>query len=244
MKKFKIKSYIIKVKENISNLKKSIISRYKEFSPKKYPKVALLLVLLAATAVLGSTAYYTGIIDSFMKDQGPTIEVIQEEPEEKTIPSVIPEAPDVIGTPSLPKEEKKVPKDINVVDESPNLTFPADGEIIREFGFNYSKTYKDYRFHDGIDIEVPEGASVQAAAAGKAVTVSYTEIDGYTITIDHGSYLQTQYKHLCEVDIARGDTLEQGQVIGKINNPDSYLHFSISHKGDNQDPTTYLFYEQ
>ncbi len=235
MKKFKMPSLLQAYKNlDISKAKNKTKSYILE-----HPKIALLVVLLATTLVLGSTAYYTGIIDSFIKDSTPYVEVnLEAEPEVKTVPSAIPHTPDVIGTPSFPKVDNKVSEDTSAVEE--NFITPAEGEIIRDFGFNYSKTYKDYRFHDGIDIEVPQGAIVQAAADGKVVKVSHTEIERYTITIDHGSYLQTHYKHLCEVNVTKGDTLKQGQEIGKINNPDSHLHFGIIYKGDNEDPTKYL----
>lgn len=244
MKKFKMPSLLkaykelniskakMKAKSYILNAKKAIINGYKRVIPKKYPKVALVVILMAA-AVLGSTAYYSEIMDSTKKDPIPYVEV-------KTVPSAIPEAPDVIGTSSFPVEQNKVPNETYVLEEKPNFISPADGEVIREFGFNYSKTYKDYRFHDGIDIEVPQGTFVQAPADGKVAKIAFTDIEKYTIVIDHGSYLQTHYKHLCEVNVAKGDTIKQGQQIGKINSADSHLHFGITYKGNNEDPIKYL----
>ena len=248
----------------------------------KMPKAALLTAAIIAVAAIGSAAYYSGIINTFVKEETPHVQVnLEQEPEVKTVPSAIPGAPDVIGTPSYPeKDQKKTNPGTNQsqssstsqspdisqssstsqspspdIGKNPNisepnmaadnkitlsLTAPAEGRVIREFGFNYSKTYRDYRFHDGIDIEVPQGAPVVAAADGKVAKVAYTEIEGYTITIEHGAYLQTHYKHLTEVSAARGDTVKQGQEIGRITEAGSYLHFGITHKGNKEDPQKYL----
>lgn len=288
--KRKAKDYLGSFKEKalLAVKKTGSMSSHLKARAVKMPKAALLTAAIIAAAAIGSAAYYSGIINTFVKEETPHVQVnLEQEPEVKTVPSAIPGAPDVIGTPSYPEKDQKetnpgtnqsqspstsqspgtsqslgtsqspgtsqssspdIGKNPNI--SEPNmaadnkitlsLTAPAEGRVIREFGFNYSKIYRDYRFHDGIDIEVPQGAPVVAAADGKVAKVAYTEIEGYAITIEHGAYLQTHYKHLTEVSAARGDTVKQGQEIGRITEAGSYLHFGITHKGNKEDPQKYL----
>lgn len=276
LESFKEKALLFKEKALLAVKKTGSMSSHLKARAVKMPKAALLAAAIIAATAIGSAAYYSGIINTFVKEETPHVEVnLEQEPEVKTVPSAIPGAPDVIGTPSYPEKGQKetnpgtnqsqgpgtsqspdisqssgpdIGKNPNIsepnmaADNKINLSLiaPAGGRVIREFGFNYSKTYRDYRFHDGIDIEVPQGAPVVAAADGKVAKVAYTEIEGYTITIEHGAYFQTHYKHLTEVSAARGDTVKQGQEIGRITEAGSYLHFGITHKGNKEDPQKYI----
>ena len=54
---------------------------------------------------------------------------------------------------------------------------------------------------------------------------------GYCIMIDHGSGVLTVYAHCSELDVAAGQTVEQGEVIGKVGRTGQttgdLLHFEI-----------------
>lgn len=214
----------------------------------KTPKAASLAVALVVVtvAVIGSAAYYSGIMNTAVQEETPP-----------TIPSVIPENPEVVSSPSYPGSSQNESflnfeidtgpyRDIFVNGLADNniaeisLLIPAQGRVIREFGFNYSRTFRDYRFHDGIDIEVSQGASVVAVAAGEVIQVTHSELEGYTITIQHGSYFQTHYRHLTEIFVAYEDSVRQGQEIGRITEADIYLHFGITYRGNSEDPQKYL----
>jgi len=253
------KERVLKIAKKTGNINRSLKAR-----GAKMQRTAFVAVGIISLTAIGAFAYYLGIINTIVKEEAPQVKVtVDQEPEVKLTPSAIPEIPDVIGTPSYPEKGQKEAKSSTNQSQSPgtnadknpntaesnmaadnktgvSLIVPAEGRVIREFGFNYSTRYKDYRFHDGIDIEVPQGAPALAAAAGKVAKVAYREIEGYEITIEHGSYLQTHYKHLTEVFVAQGDTVTQGQEIGRIAEAGSYLHFGITHKGNKKDPQKYL----
>jgi|GEM_PF-3020481 len=213
----------------------------------KMPKAfSLLIVAIVAVMAIGSAVYYSGIINTTVQEEFPP-----------TIPSVIPENPEVFNSPSYPgnnQDEDQINfeidtsfyRDILVTDlagdnrNEVNLAIPAQGSIIREFGFNYSRTFRDYRFHDGVDIEVSQGAPIVAVADGKVLEVLYTEIAGYSITIEHESHLQTHYRHLTEIFVAHGDNVRQGQEIGRVTEANIYLHFGITYRGNNEDPQKHV----
>jgi murein DD-endopeptidase MepM/ murein hydrolase activator NlpD len=71
--------------------------------------------------------------------------------------------------------------------------------------------------HFGIDLAAGEGTPVRAAADG---VVRMAEHDLYytggTIIIDHGHGLSTTYLHLSRLEVADGQTVKQGAVIGRV----------------------------
>ena len=71
--------------------------------------------------------------------------------------------------------------------------------------------------HFGYDIAVPTGTPIVAPAAG-IVTLAEPDMhyEGGLVFIDHGQGLISMYLHMSRVDVAVGDTLEQGQVIGAV----------------------------
>lgn len=87
--------------------------------------------------------------------------------------------------------------------------------------------------HNGVDFSVPEGTPVHAAAGGKvtaAVTGGGGPMGNY-ITLEHAGGVRSQYLHLSAVDVAVGDQVAAGQVIGKSGNTGrstgAHLHFTI-----------------
>lgn len=71
--------------------------------------------------------------------------------------------------------------------------------------------------HYGVDIAVPTGTPIRAPAGG---VVSFANPDmhyeGGLVFIDHGQGLITMYLHMSRVDVAVGQRVEQGQVIGAV----------------------------
>lgn len=69
--------------------------------------------------------------------------------------------------------------------------------------------------HQGVDIAVPQGSAVAAAADGIVFTVRMGGARGYTyVLIGHRDGYATLYGHLSSVLVQAGDQVYQGQVIG------------------------------
>ena len=108
-----------------------------------------------------------------------------------------------------------------------HFRWPAKGRIIAGFG---PKT--NGQTNDGINIAVPEGTPVKAAADG---TVAYAgnELKGYgnLVLVRHADGYVTAYAHAKELLVRRGDTVRRGQDIakaGQTGNVDTpQLHFEI-----------------
>lgn len=157
----------------------------------------------------------------------------------------------------MPLEPNDVEEESGIVAPAPgikgtlvdphSMVPPVPGAIVRTFGFNFSPTYDDYRYHDGVDIQVSTGTEAVAVLAGKVSQVEYSKYHGYTVTVDHGQGWKTGYAHLAGVSVEEGARVEQGSVIGFTGEPGldekavgSHLHFQISFQEEPLDPLTYL----
>lgn len=71
--------------------------------------------------------------------------------------------------------------------------------------------------HFGYDIAAPTGTPIRAPAAG-VVTLANPDMhyEGGLVFIDHGQGLITMYLHMSRLDVAVGQRVEQGQVIGAV----------------------------
>lgn len=62
--------------------------------------------------------------------------------------------------------------------------------------------------------------------------------------IDHGGGVSTLYAHQASLNVSYGDTVEAGEVIGKVGtsglSTGPHLHFEVRLGGDPVDPAPYL----
>jgi murein DD-endopeptidase MepM/ murein hydrolase activator NlpD len=101
--------------------------------------------------------------------------------------------------------------------------------------------------HPGIDIGVPTGTPIHAAANGVVLfTQSEAESGGYGnyTCIDHGGGISTCYAHQESFAVSQGQQVKQGQVIGISDCTGlcfgPHLHFEVRINGTVTDPMAYL----
>ncbi|MGN0162656.1 MAG: peptidoglycan DD-metalloendopeptidase family protein [Candidatus Ornithomonoglobus sp.] len=105
----------------------------------------------------------------------------------------------------------------------------------------YNTVYEDWRTHNGIDIEASVGCSVSAAADGTVCEVTEGSY-GKQVTIQHNNGYSTVYAQLGDINVALGDEVSSGSVIGtvgesrgeNINAP--HLHYEIRRDGNPLNP--------
>ena len=121
---------------------------------------------------------------------------------------------------------------------SAGLIWPVNGPITSPFGPRWGS------FHAGIDIGVPTGTPIHAAAAG---TVIYCGVEGgygNLVVLDNGGNLATAYAHQSAIAVACGQHVDQGQVIGYVGCTGHcfgpHLHFEVRINGQAVDPLGYL----
>lgn len=93
---------------------------------------------------------------------------------------------------------------------------PRASRITSGFGrgreFNGSITSR----HMGTDFAGATGAPVRAANRGVVRIVDRFYYGGNVVYVDHGAGLTSAYLHLTRQLVAEGDTVERGQVIGRV----------------------------
>jgi murein DD-endopeptidase MepM/ murein hydrolase activator NlpD len=123
------------------------------------------------------------------------------------------------------------------------LIWPVDGPVVSGFGSRFGGA----EFHEGIDIAVPSGTPIRAAAAGTVVfTESEAESGGYGnfTCIDHGGGLSTCYAHQESFAVSAGQGVSQGEIIGYSDCTGHcfgpHVHFEVRIGGAPTDPMGYL----
>ena len=123
------------------------------------------------------------------------------------------------------------------------LIWPVDGPVVSGFGPRFGGA----EFHEGIDIAVPSGTPIRAAAAGTVIfTESEAESGGYGnfTCIDHGGGLSTCYAHQESFAVSAGQQVSQGEIIGYSDCTGHcfgpHVHFEVRIDGTPTDPMGYL----
>ncbi|MDI3546546.1 MAG: hypothetical protein PWR10_198 [Halanaerobiales bacterium] len=124
------------------------------------------------------------------------------------------------------------------------LIWPVLGRISSGYGYRTNPINKTREFHEGIDIAVPLGTKIRAAAGGTVVQSGWVKGYGKAIVIDHGEGVRTLYAHNSRLLVRAGTRVELGQVIALAGSTGlstgSHLHFSIYVNGKSVDPMRYL----
>jgi hypothetical protein len=105
--------------------------------------------------------------------------------------------------------------------------------------------------HPGVDLRAMSGTKVKSPANGTITNAEFSNgACGGTVTIKHGDNFQSRYCHLKEINVTKGQTVSQGDLIGVSggnkgdkgagNSVNAHLHFEL--KKDNQlvDPLDYV----
>jgi murein DD-endopeptidase MepM/ murein hydrolase activator NlpD len=123
---------------------------------------------------------------------------------------------------------------------TPSFRWPVRGRIIAGFGPRPSGPN-----NDGINLAVPEGASVKAADDG-VVAYAGNELKSYgnMVLVRHYNGYVTAYAHASELMVKRGDQVKRGQIIARAGQTGSVsapqLHFEVRKGKVPLDPTQFL----
>lgn len=166
------------------------------------------------------------------------------------------EVPKIYNTVNQNPEETEIPEDLPDVEdvfvptEPERYIFPVPGGVTVQYSETpvYSRTLKDWRSHNGIDLSATEGEKVVASASGTVQDVYHDVFYGFTVTISHTGGTETVYANLSgDVTVAPGQTVSEGELIGYAGSTasveceeDGHIHFEMKRNGEYINPSEYL----
>jgi murein DD-endopeptidase MepM/ murein hydrolase activator NlpD len=125
-----------------------------------------------------------------------------------------------------------------------HFIWPLTGRITSVFGPRIHPIYGTPDFHTGVDIAVPEGTEVHAAAPGVVTWAGRRGGYGLLVVIDHGDGYSSYYGHLSRILVHEGQFVEVGQVIALSGNTGlstgPHLHFEVRRLGEPVNPLPLL----
>ncbi|HEX6133515.1 MAG TPA: M23 family metallopeptidase [Longimicrobiales bacterium] len=127
---------------------------------------------------------------------------------------------------------------------APPFLPPRDSRITSGFGHGRVFNGEVQSRHTGTDYAGVVGAPVRAPARGVVAIVDDFYLGGGVIYIDHGAGLVTAYLHLSAKDVAEGDIVEPGQIIGRVGATGRvtgpHLHWIVRYGGHSVDARSLL----
>ena len=118
------------------------------------------------------------------------------------------------------------------------FVWPVHGVLTSYYGWRWG------RMHEGIDIAVPNGTPVVAAAAGTVIVAGWMGGYGNLVVVDHGGGVSTAYGHNTSLTVGVGQQVAQGQLIAYSGNTGHstgpHVHFEVRINGAAVDPLGYL----
>jgi murein DD-endopeptidase MepM/ murein hydrolase activator NlpD len=115
-----------------------------------------------------------------------------------------------------------------------NLMFPLSipAAITSVFGWRIHPIAGESRFHSGTDLGAPMGTPVVAAFGGKVQIADFLGGYGLAVVIRHNNDTEeTLYGHMSELFVKPGETVKQGEVIGRVGSTGystgPHLHFEF-----------------
>lgn len=146
-----------------------------------------------------------------------------------------------------------------VINETPKMIKPYTNEkvAIGKYFYDYkaenkkqenSITYHDntYIQNSGIDYILEESFDVVSVLNGTVTSVTTDDLLGNIVEIKHDNNYVSVYQSLSTVNVKKGDSVTQGQTIGKSGTNEidkdmgNHLHFELYIKGQVVDPILYI----
>ncbi|MEL6369871.1 MAG: M23 family metallopeptidase [Pseudomonadota bacterium] len=139
------------------------------------------------------------------------------------------------------KKEAARTKTQPATDWAAGFDWPVIGRISSVFGSQRILNGEPKRPHSGVDVAAPTGTTIRAPAGG-IVRLAETDMyfEGGLVLLDHGHWLESAFLHLSRIDVAPGQRVEKGDVIGAVGSTGRstgpHLHWSIKWQGELVDP--------
>ena len=141
--------------------------------------------------------------------------------------------------------DNKIREYDNILDSLP-LGSPLDTVAISSnYGWRKNPFSRNWQRHSGIDLKGTYWDTVYATGSGIVKMSGWNSGYGRCIIIDHVSGYKSKYAHLSRTFVKRGDSIIDGQPIGKCGSTGAvtgqHLHYEVIRNNKTADPYAYIF---
>ena len=130
------------------------------------------------------------------------------------------------------------------------LLWLIEGDVLKEYSADkvvYFETLAEYRTNPALLISAQVDEDVHASANGIVTDIFTSEETGRTLTMDIGDGYTVSYGQLKGISVKKGDSVFEGQIIGKIADPTKYysmeganLYYQVKEKDETVNPMVLL----
>jgi murein DD-endopeptidase MepM/ murein hydrolase activator NlpD len=122
---------------------------------------------------------------------------------------------------------------------------PVDGaSLSSSFGMRNHPVLGGRRAHKGVDLAMPIGTPIYATADGVISRADWFSGYGLYVAIEHGGELQTRYGHMSRLNVAAGQQVKKGDIIGYVGSTGRstgpHLHYEVRVAGVAVNPIPYM----
>ena len=145
--------------------------------------------------------------------------------------------------PALPDNTTMDKYNLSAIGVDETVT-PALGWVSSTFGWREHPVDGEERFHNGVDLAVNSGTTVQAFAAGTVDYIGDSPEYGLYLQISHAGGLTTFYCHCSKLCVQQGQSVAAGEKVaesgatGNVTGP--HLHFEMKLNGVRLNPQYYI----
>lgn len=206
-------------------------NKFMEFLNDKGKYAAVFAFIVVAGICAGTAAYNKGVKNDSAEKNNTVSEPVltnknagAEKMEQKQEEPVKPKENEITET--KPKENTAVLDSEDGADDFEiALIWPIQGDILMGYSPDtlvYDPTLEQYRTNDSVYIAAETGSNVAAAADGIVAEVNEDETRGNYVVIEHDNGWATTYGQLADINVAAGDAVSSGEVLGTVAEPSIY----------------------
>ena len=122
---------------------------------------------------------------------------------------------------------------------------PVEGvKLTSDYGMRVHPVLGGRRAHKGVDLAAPAGTPIRASADGMVSRADWFSGYGLYIALEHGGDIQTRYGHMSRLNVAAGQKVHKGDIIGYVGSTGRstgpHLHYEVRIAGEAVNPMPYL----
>ncbi len=223
--------------------------------------VGLVISFVAVIAIVGIVTFknYERKSEDELAKTEDEIEKIQEQLDEDEEQAQVTQGDNVQA-----EIEPSVTQELEIIEEAPQeiknkplsfassdvMVWPVDGNVLICYSMDetvYFSTLDQYKYNPALIISGEVGEQVVAAAECEILSIEETAQTGLTVTVALGNGFEAVYGQLKDVQVRTGDRIQQGELIGYLNDPTKYysvegcnLYFQLLEDGEPINPLEYL----